>query len=153
VATFCHFFPPKKLLYLVHWLLFFFLFFSFFCGFLARIGKFVKKEKTGYSVFFWGCIPKRLAGKTFLFAALAFFSFLFYFFWAASMREFFRKKEKKKLAIGVFFGFFLFNDRFWFLQNSSNWWYPKQFFLTSRDKAPFTHGVTCSLRFKLVFWK
>jgi hypothetical protein len=43
-----------------------------------------------------------LAGKTFLFAALAFFSFLFYFFWAASMREFSRKKEKKKLAIGLF---------------------------------------------------
>ncbi len=85
---------------------FFFSFFFFFCGFLARIGKFVKKKKTGYSVIFWGCIPKRLAGKTFLFAALAFFSFLFYFFWAALMRKFFRKKEEKKTGYTGFFRFF-----------------------------------------------
>jgi hypothetical protein len=86
---------------------FFFSFFFFFCGFLARIGKFVKKKKTGYSVFFWGCIPKRLAGKTFLFAALAFFFFSFLFLLGCFDARILQKKRKnekmKKLAIGVFF--------------------------------------------------
>ncbi len=119
---------------------FFFPCFFLFLWFFGQDRKIRQKEKDWLQRFFGGCIPKRLAGKTFLFAALAFFSFLFYFFWAASMREFSRKKEKKKTGYRAFS---LFNDRFWFLQNSSNWWYPKQFFLTSRDKAPFTHGVNC----------
>jgi cytochrome b561 len=117
VATFCHLFPPKKLLYLVHWLFFFPPFFSFFCGFLARIGKFVKKKKTGYSVFLGVVFLKDWQEKPFYLLHWLFFLFFFNFFWAASMREFSRKKEKKKIGYRAFS---LFNDRFWFLQNSSN---------------------------------
>ncbi len=82
---------------------FFFPVFSFFCGFLARIGKFVKKKKTGYSVFLGVVFPKDWQEKPFYLLHWLFFLFFFYFFWVASMREFSRKKEKKKLAIGVFF--------------------------------------------------
>jgi hypothetical protein len=118
----------------------FFSFFLFFCGFLARIGKFVKKKKTGYSVFFGVVFPKDWQEKPFYLLHWLFFLFFFISFGLLRCENSSEKKKKKKTGCR---GFFLFNDRFWFLQNSSNWWYPKQFFLTSRDKAPFTHAVNC----------
>jgi hypothetical protein len=106
---------------------------------LARIGKFVKKKKTGYSVF-WGLYSQKISRKNLSICSTGFFFLSFLFLLGCFDARILQKKRKKKTSYRAFS---LFNDRFWFLQNSSNWWYPKQFFLTSREKAPFTHGVNC----------
>ncbi len=85
---------------------FFFPVFSFFCGFLARIGKFVKKKKTGYSVFLGVVFPKDWQEKPFYLLHWLFFLFFFISFGLLRCENSPEKKKKRKTGYRGFSRFF-----------------------------------------------